>query len=330
MRDLVRAVVVAVPLGLGASLVLADSPEPLFRFADRQIVESSGLALRDGLVLTVNDSGDTARVFAVDPEDGRTVGVTRWAGEPVDVEALAPAGPGEVWVGDIGDNDRDRSSIRVLRVPVGPGERTAAGAGLDLVYPDGPNDAEALLCHPRTGRLLVVTKDVFGGQVYAVRPRPDEERQRLLRIGEAMPLVTDGAFFPDGRHLVLRDYSKAVVLSYPELEVVGEVTLPPARQGEGVAVTPEGTLLVSSEGVRSAVHEVALPAEVQRALAGEPAASPTASGSPTPTAAPAPTTSGDAAPGAGAATGRDPWPWVVGGIVGLAMVVVLVRSLRPR
>ena len=67
-----------------------DPVQPVFAFADPAIVESSGLVAQDGLVYTTNDSGDTGRVFAVDPASGETVGVTRWAAEPTDVEALAP------------------------------------------------------------------------------------------------------------------------------------------------------------------------------------------------------------------------------------------------
>ena len=70
-------------------------------------------------MVTTNDSGDSGRVFAVDPATGDTVGTTSWSPAPEDVEALAPAGPGHVWVGDIGDNRRARDSVQVLRVPVG-------------------------------------------------------------------------------------------------------------------------------------------------------------------------------------------------------------------
>ena len=42
-----------------------------------EIVESSGLVVDDGLLVTTNDSGDCGRVFTVDPATGETVGVTR-------------------------------------------------------------------------------------------------------------------------------------------------------------------------------------------------------------------------------------------------------------
>ena len=61
---------------------------------------------------------------------GETVGVTGWTADPTDVEALAPAGPGSVWVGDIGDNRGLRDSITVAEVPVQPGDVVREGEPL--------------------------------------------------------------------------------------------------------------------------------------------------------------------------------------------------------
>ncbi len=264
------AVAIAVPFLVGAALAPADADrDVVFRFADPAIVESSGLTAAGGLVTTVNDSGDSARVFTVDAASGRTVGVTTWDGEATDVEALAPAGDGEVWVGDIGDNAAARDEVTVTRVPVGRGDRSVAGESFRLVYPDGPADAEALLAHPRTGRLFVVTKGVFGGEVYAAPSALRADAPNRLRLlGDAPGIVTDGAFFPDGRHLLLRNYGRAFVLSFPSLELVGGFDLPAQKQGEGIAVAPDGTVYASSEGVRSPVLRIALPAEISEAIVG--------------------------------------------------------------
>ena len=162
-RRVAVGVCVAVPFLLGAAAGATGADDPAFRFTDPDIVESSGLVVRDGLVVTTNDSGDSGRLFAVDPDSGGTVGVTSWTPEPVDVEALAPAGPGHVWVGDIGDNQHVRRSVEVLRVPVGRGRVTASPEAYELVYPDGARDAEALVSHPVTGQLFVITKGVFAG-----------------------------------------------------------------------------------------------------------------------------------------------------------------------
>lgn len=254
----------AAPFLLGAAAGGPDSDHPAFRLTDPDIVESSGLVVlpaptRGGLVVTVNDSGDSGRVFTVDRATGGTVGVTSWTPEPVDVEALAPAGPGHVWVGDIGDNQHARTSVEVVRVPVGHGDVAASPETYELVYPDGSHDAEALLAHPLTGRLYVVTKGVFAATVYAVpaRLRPDRPN-RLARVAEAPGLVTDAAFLPGGGAVVLRTYSHAYVVGFPSWQPVTSWELPDQEQGEGVAVDGSD-LLISTEGVRSTVLRVPLP-----------------------------------------------------------------------
>lgn len=275
MRDLRRAalgLVVAAPFLLGAAAGGDEEAETAFRFEDSDIVESSGLAVVGPLVVTTNDSGDGGRVFTVDPASGRTVGVTSWSGDPVDVEALAPAGDGHVWVADIGDNGHVRDSVEVLRVPVGRGDRAAAPATYELVYPDGAHDAEALLAHPVTGRLFVVTKGVFAATVYAApaRLRPDRPN-RLAPVAQAPGLVTDASFLPAGGAAVLRTYSHAYVVGFPTWQPVTSWELPEQDQGEGVAADG-ADLLVSTEGVRSTVLRVPLPAEARAAdLFGSPA-----------------------------------------------------------
>lgn len=265
MADLRRAAVVlavALPFLLGAAAG-TDTPDPSieFRFQDGDIVESSGLALVDDVVVTTNDSGDTGRVFAVDPRSGETVGTTRWSSDPVDVEALAPAGPGHVWVGDIGDNQGVRDSVSVARVPVGRGDRVVDPTTYTLTHPGGARDAETLLAHPFTGRLYVVTKGVFAGQVMEVpHPLLPSRTHRLRPVARAPGIVTDGAFLPGGGAAVLRTYTRAVVVAFPSWQVVTSWDLPPQQQGEGVTVDG-ADLLISSEGVGSAVLRLPLPPE---------------------------------------------------------------------
>lgn len=324
MRDRTLALLVAAPFVVGlASSAHAERPTPLFRFQDRAISESSGLvALPDQLVVTVNDSGDSARVLVVDTRTGRTVGTTTWAGRPVDDEALAPAAVDQVWVGDIGDNTTSRRSVRVTLVPVGLGDRVGALASFDLRYPRGrAYDAETLLAQPSTGRLYVVTKSALGGRIFAAPADLQADRPNLLRqVGVAPPLVTDGSFSPDGRRVVLRDYSRFVELSFPGWQVLTERPLPPQRQGEGLAVTDDGRLLVSSEGTHQPVYAVRDP------LAPAPAASP----SPSPSATPTPVSrTGQELPEEPPAD-RDPRGFLIGAGVAVAALVVLWRALRPR
>lgn len=243
-----------------------------FAFQDPAITESSGLVVLDGRVVTTNDSGDTGRVFVVDPRTGATVGATAWSRSPVDVEALAPAGPREVWVADIGDNRGERRSVEIARVPVRTARIDADVPTYELRHPDGARDAEALLSHPLTGRLFLVTKGIFGGDVLAAPETLALRRpNRLAAVASAPGLVTDGAFLQHGGAVVLRTYGRAVVLAYPSWEQVASWELPEQEQGEGLAVDGDEVWL-SSEGERSEVLREPLPPEALAAdLRGSPA-----------------------------------------------------------
>jgi hypothetical protein len=142
-------------------------------------------------------------------------------------------------------------------------------------------------------------------------------------------LLTDGAFLPDGEHVLLRGYTAATLLTFPAFEVVGSFPLPRQRQGEGLSVGRDGRVLVSSEGVGEDVLEVELPREVRAALAG------TSTGSDAPAE---PTRAPDAvSPPAGAEPDRigasdAPWGWWAAGALGLGVLsaVLLLLSQRRR
>lgn len=343
MRDLLVAAIVGAPFLVGAVVGAAgavddDAVTEVLRFEDDAIIESSGLVVDGRHVITVNDSGDTARAFTVDLGSGETIGVTEWDGEADDLEALAPAGAGRVWAADIGDNGRSRTSVTVTRVPVGAGDREVEGEAYRLTLPGGAADAETLLAHPATGRLYVVTKGALGGRVLAAPEHLDVGvDNRLEQIGTAPGLVTDGSFFPDGHHLVLRDYDTAWVYAFPSLAPVGSFDLPEQRQGEGIAVAADGAVYVSSEGRNEALLRVAIPAQLTAAMAAGSTASasgPTASASATSRSEDADRDGiqGDAPDDSADGGDSDPqsWPWFAGGLLGVLALVLLFRSLRPR
>ncbi|KAA1428446.1 hypothetical protein [Nocardioides antri] len=322
MEKLLAALAV-LPFGIGFSIDAESLPddEVVFSFADPEIVESSGLVVQDGLFATVNDSGDGGRVFTVDPADGETVAETSWEGSPEDVEALATLPDGDALVGDIGDNLGQRASLELVRVPFGEdGEVTPTT--YELVYPDEPRDAESLLVHPDTGQVLVAAKE-FVGRLYAAPEELDPDGPNELELlGEVLPIATDGAFFPDGDHFVLRSYGGATFYRWPSLEEVGEIDLPAQPQGEGIAVDDDGTVFVSTEGQFTDVLRIALPRTLQAELDGTGSTASARPGGPS-----------------GGSDGRVPdeaapdvtrafWPWVIGGVIGAVIIVVLLRSLR--
>lgn len=250
-------------------MLLAAAPGPVvvLTLQDPAIVESSGLAVsgehRD-LLWTHNDGGTVAQVFGIGRDGATTATVTLAGVDPYDPEALAPGtGPdGEpaLFLGDVGDNLRERPDISVFRFdePASLGGSTATAAWYRFTYPDGPHDAEALLVDP-DGRLLVATKGISGQGLYRA-PRDlvteDQGTNRLRRIASVPSLVTDGAYLPDGR-FVLRTYSAVFVYDRPGHEVA-RADLPGQQQGESVAADGD-RLLVGSEGVHSQVLAVPVP-----------------------------------------------------------------------
>jgi hypothetical protein len=270
--------------------------------------ELSGLVLsrsQPGVLWTHNDSGDRPRVLAV-AADGRLLGDVALTGaENVDWEdvaigrgpasvagarrrsgATAPAGArrrpsatapaGALFVADIGDNLARRASVAVYRVAEprvgGAGAATTAAASrIELRYPDGPRDAEALLVDPSDGALVIVAKSFSGtAGVYvadrltaAATPATLRRSGRLsLGAGEA---VTAGDVSGDGRTIVLRTYDRAFVWARRDGErvdaalarrpCVARADLLVEGQGEALALSRAGDAFYTvPEGARPAIR----------------------------------------------------------------------------
>ena len=261
----------------------------LGRIDDPDIDESSGLVAsrrNPGRLWTHNDSGDDPVVYCLDGQ-ARMCGVWRVTGaEAFDWEDIA-AGPGPragepyLYVGDIGDNIDQRSQIVVYRVleptvggpgPVGTKAAptpTEKADGLRLRYPDGPHNAEALLVHPVTGDVYVVTKDPRGAGVYKaaapVDPATVTTLARLATLRFGGDVVTGGDVSPDGTRVALCTYSGGEELVLPAWgpfdgiwsEPPAPVTLGPRLQGESIAYRLDGrALLTTSEIYPSPLQEV--------------------------------------------------------------------------
>ena len=288
-----------VPTGLvlaAALLAPYGEPEVVFRLPP-QLSESSGVATSstsDDVLFTHQDSGDEARFYALG-RDGALLATYRLGVQARDWEDMA-RGPDEqgrpsLWLGDIGDNREARErGVLVHRVPEPAVEPADPGrvakltpTSFRLVYDDGPRDAEALLVHPRTGRLFVVSKEVFRRPgLYAAPERLDPGAPNPLRRvadldlpltttaggpaqgGAVRVLVTAGDISPDGTRVAVRTYTDLF-----EWRVDGDdlaaamddepavTALPPTVQGEGLAYARDGrAVLLTTEGVAAPVHRL--------------------------------------------------------------------------
>lgn len=256
------------------------------RVSSLEIKECSGLVAsrkNPGILWLHNDSGDTARLFAI-KEDGSLWGIYRlyYAGA-VDWEDIA-WGPctGEakeddcLFVGDIGDNRRSRDGIQIYRVrePVVSRQSNREPIILkgverfDGVYPDGPHDAETLLVDPAGGIPYLVTKDIKGPTcVYRFPPGFSSSQKVTLELVTCLDgvySVTAGDVFPSGSRVVLRDYSYAYCYTRPRgadfaavfSSIPRRLTLAPEDQGESLAVGIFGEALFTvGEGRNVPIHK---------------------------------------------------------------------------
>jgi hypothetical protein len=322
----VVALVVACLLGPLAPAAAGERAEVLLRIDDPRVVESSGLVAsrrHPGVLWTHNDSGDAARLFAVG-RDGRVLATLRLADVRArDWEALAlgrdDRGAPALFVGDIGDNQGVWPWVTVYRVaePASLRDAIVPAERFRLRYPDGPRDAEALLVDPRGNRLYVASKGEAGGGLYRAPAALRGDRVNLLRrVGRVPPLVTDGAFSPDGRTLVLRDYQAAHVYAASGGRLA-TVALPLQPQGESIAFSADGrSLLAGSEGAGSEVWRVPLPTVALPAVT-------TTTRPPSARAAPAPT------PPPRSRTGPS-LLLALGGVALLAVAAAASRTRRRR
>jgi len=259
-------------VALIAGVVLLVTPgvalaaQPVCRIDAEHMTELSGMVATAGGFIVVNDGSDdpaARKIFYLDDRCAVTRTVS-FPSRPRDTEDMGQTPDGTLWVADIGDNDRNRSSIGLWKLPKGSSRPRL----YRLSYPDGPHDAEAFL-FGGDGTPLVVTKAVGSAAVYEpVAALRTDKATPLKKAGEVpMPItttsnpfsipgrlvITGGAVSPDGKHVALRTYADAFEFDVTGGNVVGAITrgrprqipLPNEPQGESVAYTTDGTALLT-------------------------------------------------------------------------------------
>ena len=340
------SVLAAVAL-IAAALAPAASPQQLFDLPDSRITEASGIArgiASPDVYYVQNDSGDSARFFAIDARTGALRAVVQVPGaENHDWEDLAvardAAGTPSVWLADIGDNDANRDEVQLYRVDephivagglAGP-VTTSAPDVWRLRYPSGPANAESLAVTP-SGQAYVFTKSATGAATgYAVPPKPNPSHVQVMRrIGtlQIPPLATGAAISRDGALLAVRTYFAVFLWRLHQSDVAVAIrgkpiqeSLPVQRQGEGVAFDG-ARLVVDSEGTHTPVWSVPLPAVLDPRQSG-----PTQAGDPQLTVSPSPSSS----PTGSSTSNSTKSPLVATlALIAAGCVFLAVRRLRRR
>ncbi len=237
------------------------------------ISEISGIAVsrRNPNIFWIHeDSGGEAEVYGISRTGELLVTLQLEDVSNIDWEDIAVGPCGEsscVFVADTGDNTEDRDSISILRfeeplLAEGESTLTIVPEVFEVVYPDGPQDAEALVV-PSDGLPVLLTKREDGlSRVYQL-PQFDNEEAVTLRFFTELVVgaPTDGLFssvtaadiLPDDSRLLIRTYFFGLEYELSALQDLAtatprelEVAIEP--QGEAIAYEPSGGYWQISEG----------------------------------------------------------------------------------
>jgi hypothetical protein len=247
---------------------------------DRSIKEASALAASrqfPGIYWTLNDSGNDPYLFAFD-EQGRSRGTFKVDGaDNLDWEALQ-IGPGRdggfaLYVGDTGDNDGVRRDSTIYRVPepqpLPPqsgrprAQNTARAEAFKITFPGESRDTEAMIVHPATGQIYLLSKESGNSRVFRVpMPLSAGQTARLEQVARLDlsilrargELVTDATITPDARRVAVRTNTSALEFDVADgepLENIWSRTPRVARlddgpQGEGMTYRVDGQALMTT------------------------------------------------------------------------------------
>ncbi|MCH8066359.1 MAG: hypothetical protein IIC90_11135 [Chloroflexi bacterium] len=241
--------------------------------ASAELIEISGLAAsrtHEGVLWVHNDSGDTARIFAIAADGAHLATITLAGVEAIDWEDMA-IGPGPdpsidyLYLADIGDNAAARPQVDIYRLPepdpfAGVTTGTVEADRLTLLYPDRPHDAETLLVDPRTGDLLIVTKELQAPESFVfLSPGPFQAGTTAT-----LELVTTIDFAALPSSVQPPADASPLVLGVPHLPTAGDVS----AAGDLVVIRTYGTAWLWERAENTALGDAfaGIPCEAPSAI----------------------------------------------------------------
>jgi hypothetical protein len=226
------------------------------------VPEASGIAAGRGSgapLFAINDSGKP--LLTVLDRSGSVVRQIPVSGARlVDWEdvSVGPCDSGAcVYIADLGDNEASRRNITLLRMPQPSATtQTVEAESFELVYPDGPHNAESVFI-TADGQIFIVTKARTGAALYrAPHPLTRDTPGMLTRVADLDAVrVTDADTSADGRWTAIRTNDDLLFFKTGDL-VAGRtggairVDLRPLGepQGEGVTFGAGSDVYLVGEG----------------------------------------------------------------------------------
>jgi hypothetical protein len=245
-------------------------------FEEPRLIESSGVAVsrtHPGILWTHNDGGDRPNLYVTNLS-GKDLGHYRVAGaEARDWEdiALGPCPDTDttcIYIADTGDNLQRRRSVAIYVIEEPgvlpePGKRAdedLRAAKIEVRYPDGAHDVEALAVAPE-GDVFLITKGQKGRIKLFRVPTGAVRETSVTAVQEGVldilpqralgRFVTGAAISPSGQRLVVRTYTEIGLYRRTPDGIVRDGS--PCwlglreRQGEAIDFWDEDLLVLTSE-----------------------------------------------------------------------------------
>lgn len=263
---------------------VTGTADAIIYMSDPQVVESSGLAKSNraaGCFWTHNDSGHPANLYAFDGQGVATGSCTLHGVAATDFEDIASYvqdGAARLLLADVGDNRSRRPFVSLYFFDEPDPRRNQAVKDwyrLDLRYPDGPRDCEAIAVDVTAGKVILVSKTFLPhASVYHVDLPPrgavtdaNQAPQTLQLIGNLpLSLVTAMDHDDTTGDTLLVNYFQLFRFAKPQpgqnwwQQTPRAADLPKLKQIEAVAVDRGGAVWVTSEGKPAPLVRVKEPA----------------------------------------------------------------------
>jgi hypothetical protein len=253
------------------------------QIVDPELDEISGIAasaLNPGVLWVIEDSGALPILTAID-KTGASLGTLEIIGvSNNDWEDLAigPCGSSScLWIGDFGDNGWSRDEVAIIRV-VEPDVAGLSGFELSTAsttqvytYPEGAQDAEALVIEPAGNPVVLTKRGDAESRLYRVPMEGVSATAAVLlatistgTTGGLSTSTTAADLWPDGSRLLVRGYLYTIELDLSGLDLedaaeapATEVTTGLEVQGEAIAYDSVGRAIWHvSEGLQPPLYRI--------------------------------------------------------------------------
>lgn len=264
-----------------------------------EINEASGIALsrtHKDVLWIINDSGNSASIFAVNP-NGDHLGTLIVEGvknhDWEDMASFVHEGKPYLLVGDIGDNKGKRKEcyLHIIREPdIDPGHQDAPVSvkpewSITYQYEDGPRDCESVAVDVASDKIILLSKRDNPPALYEISlkqsdtamakrvgeikpfPQPRKIDSRQAKYAKYITQPTSIDISNDGQSMIVQTYANAFYFRLEKesnwLTLLStdpkEIVLPYLKQAESVCFNEDGSsIYVTSEKIPAPLLKVNL------------------------------------------------------------------------